>query len=271
MNRIREYRKKKKLTLKQLSEELAKNDFKISADALGKYERDDREPKLETWIKLADFFDVSVPYLQGISRNSENLPNKQKYTIDDIISLIFDATKVMYGRAGYERRYDVIPKIPLTPRPRYGSPFNFTERYCFYDTADMLRKMPDNVSPIETLRNIADTVQAEYLSSNSLNRVASRKDIDELVLRFYDAVREKYLQCIDNKFFINMVNDDLSLFVIEQAKANIFGTTDSINENKRVVNPENLDKLPKKLDAKIYKKTMDILKEAKKKIRNLAD
>lgn len=68
-----------------------------------------------------------------------------------------------------------------------------------------------------------------------------------------------------------MVNDDLSLFVIEQAKANIFGTTDSINENKRVVNPENLDKLPKKLDAKIYKKTMDILKEAKKKIRNLAD
>lgn len=66
MNRLRECRKNKKLTLKQLSEELAKNNLKISADALGKYERGDREPKLETWLKLADFFHVSVSYLQGI-------------------------------------------------------------------------------------------------------------------------------------------------------------------------------------------------------------
>lgn len=70
MNRIRECRKKKKLTLKQLSEELAKNNFKISADALGKYERGDREPKMGTWVKLADFFRVPVTYLQGISGDS---------------------------------------------------------------------------------------------------------------------------------------------------------------------------------------------------------
>lgn len=65
MNRIRECRKNKKLTLKQLSKELAKNNFEISADALGKYERGEREPKLETWVTLADFFDVPVNYLQG--------------------------------------------------------------------------------------------------------------------------------------------------------------------------------------------------------------
>ena len=73
MNRIRKCRQNKKLTLKQLSEELAKQDFKISADALGKYERGEREPKLETWLKLASFFGVSVSYLQGISENSEPL------------------------------------------------------------------------------------------------------------------------------------------------------------------------------------------------------
>lgn len=72
MNRLRECRKNKKLTLKQLSEELAKNNLKISADALGKYERSDREPKLETWIKLADFFDVPVSYLQGLSDHNYN-------------------------------------------------------------------------------------------------------------------------------------------------------------------------------------------------------
>ena len=44
MNRIRNLRKEKKLTLKQLSEELAKQGYKITPDALSKYERGDREP-----------------------------------------------------------------------------------------------------------------------------------------------------------------------------------------------------------------------------------
>lgn len=67
MNRIRKLRKEKKLTLKEASEELKKNNINISADALSKYERGDREPKLEAWQKLADFFNVPVPYLQGVS------------------------------------------------------------------------------------------------------------------------------------------------------------------------------------------------------------
>ena len=66
MNRLRELRKEKKLTLKEVSSQLEQNNLKISPDALAKYERGDREPKLETWQKLADFFGVSVSYLQGI-------------------------------------------------------------------------------------------------------------------------------------------------------------------------------------------------------------
>ncbi|MCI6883326.1 MAG: helix-turn-helix transcriptional regulator [Lactobacillus johnsonii] len=65
MNRLRELRKEKKLTLKEVSSQLEQNNLKISPDALAKYERGDREPKIETWDKLADFFDVSVPYLRG--------------------------------------------------------------------------------------------------------------------------------------------------------------------------------------------------------------
>lgn len=68
MNRLRELRKEKKLTLKEVSSKLEQNNLKISPDALAKYERGEREPKLETWQKLADFFRVSVPYLQGISK-----------------------------------------------------------------------------------------------------------------------------------------------------------------------------------------------------------
>lgn len=65
MNRLRELRKEKKLTLKEVSSQLEQNNFKISPDALAKYERGDREPKLETWERLARFYNVSVPYLQG--------------------------------------------------------------------------------------------------------------------------------------------------------------------------------------------------------------
>lgn len=71
MNRIRECRQNKKLTLKQASKELATEGLNLSADALGKYERSERYPKLETWEKLANFFNVSATYLMGIS-NSPN-------------------------------------------------------------------------------------------------------------------------------------------------------------------------------------------------------
>ena len=80
MNRIRECRQNKKLTLKQLSEELAKHDFNISADALGKYERGNREPKLEIWMKLAEFFDVPISYITGAS----NEPNKDTGRLQNI-------------------------------------------------------------------------------------------------------------------------------------------------------------------------------------------
>lgn len=79
MNRIRKCRQNKKLTLKQLSEELAKQGLKISADALGKYERGEREPKLETWIKLADFFDVPVSYLQGLTISPYSLAQNDSF------------------------------------------------------------------------------------------------------------------------------------------------------------------------------------------------
>lgn len=66
MNRLRKTRQEKKLTLKEVSEQLNKKGFEITPDSLAKYERGNREPKLETWQKLADFFGVTVPYLQGL-------------------------------------------------------------------------------------------------------------------------------------------------------------------------------------------------------------
>ena len=62
-NRIRELRQQKHLTLQELGDKLG-----LANNTLSQYETGKREPKLETWQKLADFFNVSVPYLQGFSK-----------------------------------------------------------------------------------------------------------------------------------------------------------------------------------------------------------
>lgn len=66
-NRLAILRKKEKLTIQQVADAL-----NLSNGTISRYEQGTREPKLETWIKLADFFNVSVPYLQGIEDYNTN-------------------------------------------------------------------------------------------------------------------------------------------------------------------------------------------------------
>ena len=60
-NRIKELRTKHNYTLDDMEEKTG-----IKRGTYSNYENGKTEPKLETWQKLASFFHVSVPYLQGI-------------------------------------------------------------------------------------------------------------------------------------------------------------------------------------------------------------
>lgn len=71
MNRIKQLRKEKGLSIDQLSNELKKNHTPISPASISKYEREERNPKIKSWKILANYFNVSVSYLQGISENKE--------------------------------------------------------------------------------------------------------------------------------------------------------------------------------------------------------
>lgn len=261
-NRIKEIRLAQHKTQKDLAKLLG-----VSEQAIAYYEKAQREPSLKSWVKLADYLDVSTPYLQGISKNSKNEINKQHYTISDIVSLISSSIKMMYGLAG-RKQYDVIPNIPSI-RPKYGNPFNYTERTCLFDTACILRKLSGTVKPGEVMDGIENKILSEYSKKGSLEQIATRKDIDKIIIQFYEAVREKYSQSIDNKSFIDMVNSDLSYFVIDHIKADIFGTTTSFSEGKRFVNSENLNKLPRGLSVDVYKNVMDVLRQAKEKLNEL--
>ncbi|KMK53276.1 HTH-type transcriptional regulator Xre [Fructobacillus sp. EFB-N1] len=59
-NRIKEIRKRQKISQDELA-----NVLNMSRQAVSHYERGDREPKLSTWQKLADYFGVSFDYLVG--------------------------------------------------------------------------------------------------------------------------------------------------------------------------------------------------------------
>lgn len=60
MNRIKELRKSNGLTLVELSQKVG-----IPNNTISQYENEKREPKGPTWQALANFFNVSVPYLKG--------------------------------------------------------------------------------------------------------------------------------------------------------------------------------------------------------------
>lgn len=74
-NRIRELRTERNLSLAQLEQELG-----ISYFTLRRYEREETEPKLDTWQKLANYFGVSVGYLQGIEEQpTTDIQNQKRW------------------------------------------------------------------------------------------------------------------------------------------------------------------------------------------------
>lgn len=91
-NRIKELRKSKNMTLKQLSAKTG-----ISVSSLSAYEKNEgekgyRSPKIDKWVQLADFFDVPVPYLQGVS------DDKNTFTYKDFKEASANTNRIKNGR-----------------------------------------------------------------------------------------------------------------------------------------------------------------------------
>ncbi len=96
-NRLRQLRKNKGLTLEQMAVALG-----TSAVNISRYERGERQPKLETLSKIANYFGVSVPYLLEYDDNPGN-----SLTIADLNSEELEA-------------YDRIDKMLTEEYPQQG-------------------------------------------------------------------------------------------------------------------------------------------------------
>lgn len=82
MNRLKELRKQKGLTLVELGKEV-----NLANNTLSQYERGIREPNISMLIKLADFFNVSVNYLVGREPKSKTIKSYHYYIINEDYTL----------------------------------------------------------------------------------------------------------------------------------------------------------------------------------------
>lgn len=89
MNRIKQLRKKSGLTQIQLAEKTGLNVKTISYYELGK-----RKNNPKKWQVLADFFNVSVPYLRGNDKNVYDLKFPTKQESIDFIHKIMKAQNI---------------------------------------------------------------------------------------------------------------------------------------------------------------------------------
>lgn len=79
-NRIRELRLEKGVSLDQMS-----NGTGLNRATINNYENGKTEPKLKTWLKLANYFGVSVGYLQGIEERLELTSELEQQSKHDAI------------------------------------------------------------------------------------------------------------------------------------------------------------------------------------------
>lgn len=106
-NRIRELRAKKGVTLTELEDSTG-----LSTSAVSQYENGNRKPKIETWQKLADYFGVSVGYLQGIEDKfdptSELEHQKAHDAVWDAVGKLIRAASV--GTMTYEEAFQELKR-----------------------------------------------------------------------------------------------------------------------------------------------------------------
>ena len=179
MNRLRELRKEKKLTLKEVSSQLEQNNLKISPDALAKYERGDREPKLETWQKLADFFGVSVPYLQGLSDIDD--PNFYK-NLELYLALIAESNSLEnYKDKDFVKKLDVSENERI--KANFYLVFNLLEMGVMDEIKEELRTLTKKIS-------VSDMQEIHSYLAILCSLAIKAKAKDKKAIKWYEEVKK---------------------------------------------------------------------------------
>lgn len=143
-NRIKQLRLEQHKTQKEVGEAVG-----LSDRAIAHYEKGIREPKLETWQKLANYFDVTVYYLQGYGLSINQAKNK---VISIIHNAYFEDTELTSAVDSYLRT--------ISPKKKAIFPFDFyKDNETDYPLTEQVKKFwIDNFSFIFKSEPFEDTL-----------------------------------------------------------------------------------------------------------------
>lgn len=254
-NRILELRKKNKVSQSDVAKAL-----NVTRQAISQYETGDREPKLETWKKLADFFGVSVPYLQGLTIDRYDVlkvlnsayydffkypkPKSLVNCINDFIELVgisapksslsetdlknFSDKAFNYWNENFDFLF-VCGRIKyLFDLPRVRVSKEEIERQLTWTIEEIEIKLT-STKISEAFGNIVDsTLGAYYENREKLVRFNTKKEIEEYTVLLF-AVLQNFLEEIKNlpenspkQYTPQIVRTRLNKFVSEKKENQLY-------------------------------------------------
>lgn len=174
-NRLKELRTKKHLTLKELGEQLG-----MPNNTLSQYETGKREPKLETWQKLADFFDVPTSYLQGFGLSKKDaieicwewIYGKRSYSSHPMDELFKNFFKENFSQKDLKIIFKDKQTFSNFMSDRFRSVFNYNSLANIRDDEELEKKMTIALSG-SSRKNVFDGVLAE------IENIDFKKDSNE--------------------------------------------------------------------------------------------
>ncbi len=240
LNRLKELREKNHLTLRKLGEKV-----NMSSSRLSQYETKRREPKLDTWQKLADYFGVSVPYLQGINIDIDDIVDQIDVNELSTLGLSFYEKGIHDGEEGLALK-DLKLHANMTTNLLYGSKKSALESMNSY--IGFLLNLRDKVSAFDSEKFENDYLYeiVEDSWDESKSNLASLNN--ELIQEVIDRVEKgnKELRDYLVKDYISGDSDILKSYLKYKKKNN--------EDTKKLNNClKKLDEQFKKENPKLYK------------------
>lgn len=210
-NRLELLMQENNYTLKKVSENTG-----IPVTTLSGYKKNLRTPKKENALKLADYFDVSVPYLLGLEPevpNSKTLTPFQLLVKDSKLSLkeISEATGIRYSTLG---NYNQGTRIPNAKNAQILSDYFGVSVPYLLGLDDNPPALNDSLEKIMVIHEVLDAgdniLVAQELLKNSLETLVKYADNDYRVQFKHHLLIANTLSEVIGKLDIVTENDELS-------------------------------------------------------------
>ena len=193
-NRLKQLRKEKGLTLDEIQ-----NKTGIKRGTYNNYENGVTEPKLETWQKLADFFDVPTSYLQGFGLSKKDaieicwewIYGKRSYSSHPIDELFKNFFKENFSQKDLKIIFKDKQAFTNFMSDRFRSVFNYNSLANIRDDEELEKKMTISLS-VWSRKNVYDGVLAE------LQDIDFKKDSNDEIIEKLSSIFTDIFMYIDS-------------------------------------------------------------------------